>query len=131
MPKIVVLKDPLTAEEHLKLGLSYEKEGLITQAIKHYKEASKSDARGFLLLGNLYYNQGEYIEAEENYKRAIKADSKLADAYNNLAWLYFIKGEKIDEAENLVKMAIELARENQEKIKIYIDTLDKIRKLKK
>lgn len=130
LPKIVVLKDPLTAEEHLKLGLSYEREGLINQAVKHYKEASKSDARGFLLLGNLYYNLGEYIEAEENYKRAIKTDSKLADAYNNLAWLYFIKGDRIDEAENLVMMAIELEGENQEKIKIYRDTLDKIRKLK-
>ncbi len=34
MPQIVVLNDPLTAEEHLQLGLSYEKKGLIDDAKK-------------------------------------------------------------------------------------------------
>lgn len=130
MPKIVVLNDPLTAEEHLQLGLSYERKGLLDEAIRHYEEASKNDARGFLLIGNLYLNQGKHDQAEENYKKAIKKDSKLADAYNNLAWLYYIKGERLDEAEDLVKKAIELEKGNQDKLKIYKDTLDKVNKLK-
>mgnify|MGYP001772791326 CR=1 FL=1 len=130
MPKIVVLTDPLTAEEHLKLGLSYEKQGLLEEAIKHYEKASKSDARGFLLLGNLYLNQGQYSKAEENYKRAIKKNKKIADAYNNLTWLYYLQGQSLDEAEELVKKAIELEKENQNKIKTYEDTLDKINQIK-
>jgi len=36
MPSIAVLHDPLTPQEHLQLGLSYEKKGLIEDAIKHY-----------------------------------------------------------------------------------------------
>lgn len=130
MPDIVVLHDPLTAEEHLQLGLSYEKMGLIEEAEKHYKEASKSDARGYLFLGNLYLNQKQYEEAEKSYRKAIKKDSNLADAYNNLGWLYWLKNENLDEAQELVKKAIEIEKSNPDKIKIYEDTLEKIKKLK-
>ncbi|MDI1472757.1 tetratricopeptide repeat protein [Thermodesulfovibrio sp. 1176] len=130
MPQIVVLKDPLTPEEHLQLGLSYEKKGLIDEAIKHFKEASKYDARGFLFLGNLYFKQNQFDDAEVNFKKAIKKDNKLADAYNNLAWLYLTKNINLDEAEELVKKAIELEKENTEKIKYYQNTLDKIKNLK-
>jgi len=130
MPQIAVLHDPLTPEEHLQLGLNYEKKGLIEEAIKHYEDASKSDARGFLFLGNLYLNQKKYDTAEDYYKKAIQKNEKLADAYNNLAWLYFIKGEKLVDAEDLVKKAIEIEKNNPEKVKIYEDTLEKIKKLK-
>lgn len=130
MPKIVVLHDPLTAEEHLQLGLSYEKKGLNEEAKKHYKEASKSDARGYLFLGNLYLTQGLYDKAEESYRKAIKKDPNLADAYNNLAWLYCLRKENLEEAEKLVKKAMEIERNNPDKIKIYEDTIEKIRKLK-
>ncbi|MCX7724996.1 MAG: tetratricopeptide repeat protein [Thermodesulfovibrio sp.] len=126
MPQIVILHDPLTPQEHLQLGLSYEKKGLIEEAIKHYKEASKSDARGFLFLGNLYLNQEKYEYAEECYKKAIKKDDKLADAYNNLAWLYWMKAKNLEEAERMVKKAIEIERNNPDKIIIYQDTLEKI-----
>jgi len=130
MPQIVVLKDPLTPEEHLQLGLSYEKKGLIEEAIKHFKEASKYDARGFLFLGNLYFKQNQFDDAEVNFKKAIKKDNKLADAYNNLAWLYLTKNTNLDEAEELVKKALELEKKNKEKIIYYQNTLDKIKKLK-
>lgn len=127
MPQIVVLNDPLTAEEHLQLGLIYEQKGLIDEALKQYEEASKNDARGYLLAANLYLKQSKYNEAEDYYRKAIRKDNKLADAYNNLAWLYFIRGENLNEAEQLVMKAIELGRENQDRVKIYEDTLIKIR----
>lgn len=126
MPKVVILNDPLTAEEHLQLGLSYEKKGLLEEAIKHYEDASKSDARGFLFMGNLYLNQNKFNEAEENYRKAIKKDGNLADAYNNLAWLYCQKGIKLEEAEELVKKAIEIEIKNFDKVKIYQNTLREI-----
>lgn len=131
IPQIVLIKDPLTAEEHLQLGLSYEKRGLFTEAERHYKEASKSDARGFLLLGNLYLNQGKYKEAEEYYKKAINKDEKLADAYNNLGWLYYLENRNLDKAEKLVEKAIEIEKNNPEKIKIYEDTIEKIKNKKR
>ncbi len=51
-----------------------------------------------------------------------------ADAYNNLAWLYYVKKEHLDEAENLAAKAVEL---NPSKKNIYLNTLKKIRELKK
>jgi len=130
MPSIAVLHDPLTPQEHLQLGLSYEKKGLIEDAIKHYEEASKEDAKGFLFLGNLYLNQNNYDKAEEYYKKAIRKNDKLADAYNNLAWVYCLQRKNLDEAEELVKKAIEIEKNNADKVKIYEDTIEKIQKLK-
>jgi len=130
MPSIAVLHDPLTPQEHLQLGLSYEKKGLIEDAIKHYEEASKEDAKGFLFLGNLYLNKIIMINLKNIIKKQIRKNDKLADAYNNLAWVYCLQRKNLDEAEELVKKAIEIEKNNADKVKIYEDTIEKIQKLK-
>jgi len=129
MPSIAVLHDPLTPQEHLQLGLSYEKKGLIEDAIKHYEEASKEDAKGFSFLGNLYLNQIIMIKLK-NITKSNQKNDKLADAYNNLAWVYCLQRKNLDEAEELVKKAIEIEKNNADKVKIYEDTIEKIQKLK-
>jgi tetratricopeptide (TPR) repeat protein len=127
LPRIVVLDDPLSPEEHLNLGVSYEKKGELDNAIKEYQGASGKLPVAYLFMGNIYYQKKEYDEAETNYKKAIKKDENNADAYNNLAWLYYTKKEKLDEAEKLALKAIEL---NPAKKDIYQDTIDKVRGLK-
>jgi len=127
LPRIVVLNDPLSPEEHLNLGVTYEKKGELDNALKEYKEASKKLPLAYLYMGNVYYQKKEYEEAEFYYKEAIEKDPANADAYNNLAWLYFINRESLDEAERLALKALEL---NPSKKEIYMDTLDKIKGLK-
>jgi len=127
LPRIVVLNDPLSPEEHLNLGVTYEKKGELDNALKEYKEASKKLPLAYLYTGNVYYQKKEYDKAEFYYKEAIEKDPANSDAYNNLAWLYFIKRENLDEAERLALKAIEL---NPSKKEIYTDTLDKIKGLK-
>jgi tetratricopeptide (TPR) repeat protein len=127
IPKIIVLDDPLSAEEHLNLGVTYEKQGDFDNALKEYKTASKKLPLAYLYMGNVYFQKKEYEEAEFHYKKAIKKDPENADAYNNLAWLYYTKREKLDEAEKLALKAIEL---NPSKKEIYGDTLEKIRGLR-
>ena len=127
-PRIIVLDDPLSPEEHLNMGVTYERKGELNEALKEYNAASKKIPLAYLYIGNVYFQKAEYDEAEKNYKEAIKRDSKNADAYNNLAWLYYIKKEKLDKAEELTLKAIDL---NPAKANIYQDTLEKIRKLKK
>jgi len=126
-PRIVVLDDPLTPEEHLNLGVTYEKKGELDSAIKEYELAAKKLPIAYLYLGNAYFEKNRLVEAEAYYKRAIKKDAHNADAYNNLAWLYYVKRENLDEAESLALKAMEL---NPSENNIYRDTLDKIREIK-
>ena len=128
LPRIIVLDDPLSPEEHLNLGVTYEKKGELDNAIKEYEAASKKLPAAYLYIGNIHFQKNEFDDAESCYRKAISKDPNNADAYNNLAWLYYAKEENLDEAERLALKAIEL---NPEKKSIYQDTLDKIREVKK
>ena len=127
-PRIIVLDDPLSPEEHLNLGVTYEKKGEMDNALKEYKEASKKLPVAYLYTGNIYFQKNEFDMAESCYKKAISKDPENADAYNNLAWLYYVRRKNLEEAERLSLRAIEL---NPEKGNIYKNTLEHIQKLKK
>ncbi len=126
--KIIVLKNPLTPEEHLNLGVAYEQRGELDQAIKEYQLASKKLPVAYLYLGNAHFQKSEFQKAETYYKKTIKKEPRNADAYNNLAWLYFTRREHLEEGERLALKAIEL---NPTKEPLYKDTLEKIRELRK
>ena len=128
LPRIIMIKDPLNPEEHLNLGVAYEKKGDLDLAIREYKSATKKLPVAYFYLGNAYFLKNEFEIAVDYYKKAIDKDSQNADAYNNLAWLYYMKRENLDEAEILALRALEL---NPQKAGIYQDTLDKILELKK
>jgi tetratricopeptide (TPR) repeat protein len=76
LPRIIVLNDPLTPEEHINLGVTYEKKGELDSAIKEYEIASKRLPIAYLYLGNAYFQKNELEEAERYYRRAIKTSSK-------------------------------------------------------
>jgi tetratricopeptide (TPR) repeat protein len=127
-PRIVVLEDPLTPEEHLDLGVAYEKNGEFGNAIKEYELAAKQLPVAYLYLGNAHFHNNEFNEAEQCYNLAIRKEAFNADAYNNLAWLYYVKEKNLNEAEGLALKALEL---NPSKSNVYGDTLEKIRELRK
>lgn len=125
-PRIVVLNDPLTAQEHLELGLSYETKGDTDLAIRHYQKAARGPLRSdaYFYLGNVYFEKGDYPKAEAAYRKAISSNAEHADAHNNLAWLYFVQRKNPHRAEELAERAIRL---NPAKSAVYEDTLKKIR----
>jgi tetratricopeptide (TPR) repeat protein len=127
LPRIIVLEDPLSPEEHLNLGVAYERNGELDSAIKEYEAASRKLPAAYLYLGNVYFQKREFGEAERQYRKAIDKDPGNADAFNNLAWLYYTKGMNLDEAEELALKALAL---NPGKKDVYQDTLDRIRALK-
>jgi tetratricopeptide (TPR) repeat protein len=123
IPKIIVLGDPLTPEEHLNLGIAYEQKGEYDLAIREYESASKRITVAYFYLGNAYFLKSEHDKAEAFYRKAIRKDPGLADAYNNLAWLLYSRKKNRDEARSLVLKAIAL---NPEGTATYLDTLKKI-----
>jgi len=127
MPRIIIYDDPLSSEEHLKLGMAYEKDGELDNAISEYKAAARRLPIAYLYLGNVHFQKNELDEAEKYYKKAIRKEAHNADAHNNLAWLYYIREENLDKAENLALRAMEL---DPSKRDVYMDTLEKVRELK-
>jgi len=123
LPKIIVLHDPLTAEEHDNLGRIYESQGKFDLAGEQYREALKLDKKrlpSLLLLGDLSYRTKNYPEAESAYGKAIKLDAKNGDARNNLAWVYITTGKDLDKAKDLITEALTL---NAAHRPYYLDTL--------
>lgn len=123
-PRIVILDDPLSPEEHLNLGVVYEQNKEYESALKEYVKASKKLPLAYLYIGNIHFIKNEFEDAEYFYKKVIDGDPLNADAHNNLAWLYFTKNENLREAEALALKALDL---NPSKRDIYEDTLLKIR----
>ncbi|MGD0228877.1 MAG: tetratricopeptide repeat protein [Syntrophorhabdales bacterium] len=122
IPRIALLRDPLTPDEHINLGVAYERRGELDAALKEYKAAAKKRPLAYLYMGNVYFEQKGFADAENSYRKAIeKAESP--EAYNNLAWLYYTGGGNLDEAERLAAKAVELSPGSE----TFRDTLAKIR----
>jgi tetratricopeptide (TPR) repeat protein len=107
--------------------VAYERSGEFDNAIREYQKASRTLPEAYLYLGNVYFQKNKLKQAEAFYKKAIQHDRNNADAYNNLAWLYYVKKENLDVAENYVLKAIEL---NPKREDVYRHTLENIRRTK-
>lgn len=123
LPKIIVLHDPLSVEEHYTLGTIYESQGKFEPAAEQYREAIKRDpasVKSLRRLGDLSFRLKRYAEAESSYKKAIHLQPRDGDLYNNLCWVYLEKKEKIDHAEELIRTALEMVPEHRA---YYLDTM--------
>jgi Tfp pilus assembly protein PilF len=101
LPKIIVLSDPLTAAEHVELGVAYERKGDLDLARREYERALQKDRKFYrarLNLGNVFLAKKEYGKAREEYLLALELRPGDADATNNLSWAAIFSGEGIDEA---------------------------------
>jgi Tfp pilus assembly protein PilF len=123
LPQIIVLHDPLSAEEHIKLGGIYDSQGKTGLAREQYRFAVRQDpknGRAWSLLGDIAYREKDYPEAEKAYGKALDLDPKSGDLHNNLAWVYVQQDRKLSKAQDLVIRALELAPDHRP---YYLDTL--------
>ena len=118
---ILIPGDQIMAEEHINLGIAYERSKELEEALKEYMIAARQLPIAYFYMGNIYFQKDAVDDAEKCYKKAIKR-TKDPRAYNNLAWLYYSEGMKLDEAEKLAGKAVELSPDAQD----YKDTLEKI-----
>lgn len=120
LPKVIILNDPLTGEEHLSLGLAYELNGEYDSAVKEYSIAvkkSKGDYRPLFYMGNVYYKKPDFKLSERYYIKALKKYPAQADIHNNLAWVY-IETNLLEKALTEVNSAIKIKKDTN-----YLDTL--------
>lgn len=110
-PRIIVLTDPLTPEEHNDLGVSYERRGECKLAEREYEEALRLRKDFFdaqYNLGNLYLGMKCYTKAEQAYRKALEIGPDQAEPCNNLANLYLDTGD-LEEAKSMAERAVRLA----------------------
>jgi tetratricopeptide (TPR) repeat protein len=101
--------DPLTADQHFRLGAAFERQGRADDAARQYQRVVRldpDDPEGWVALGNLDYLRGEYARAEDSYLRALNVAPMHTGAQNNLALAYLAQNKKIPEAEQLARAAL-------------------------
>ncbi len=121
LPRVIILNDPLSVEEHIKLGRIYETQGQNDLALQQYQEALRKEPKSvesLLLLGDLSYRTKKYPDAEAAYKKAIKLQPGNGDIYNNLCWVY-IDQNRIDKTGDIIKTAMAATPEHRA---YYLDT---------
>jgi Tfp pilus assembly protein PilF len=123
LPKIIVLHDPLSADEHIRLGGIYDAQGKVELARDQYRAAVRQDKkhlRAWTLLGDSAFGLEEYGESEKAYKKALDLEPENGDLHNNLAWVYVQQDRKLGKAQDLVMAAMELTPGHRP---YYLDTL--------
>lgn len=103
------VNDPLSADEHMRLGSSYEDQNRREAAAKEYAAAlrkQKDYLPALMALGNVAFQDGDLIEAEIYYRKVIKLVPEHAGANNNLAMVFLVRGSRLDTAEELAKTAL-------------------------
>jgi tetratricopeptide (TPR) repeat protein len=126
--RLVILNDPLSAEEHNDLGVVYEREGRSDLAEREYRRALRSDpalVRARVNLGNLEAGAGRWKQAAEEYRRALRVEPSDPDALNNLAHALLEGGGDLEEAERHAERAVAAGAPRDS---IYRITLDAVRR---
>jgi Tfp pilus assembly protein PilF len=108
IPQIIVIDDPLTAQQHNDLGVAYEEKGDFALAGKEYEKAIKKNRDWvipYLNLGHLYYRQDKLDQAERALREGLRVKGDHPDLLNNLAWVLMEKGQ-LEQARALIDKAI-------------------------
>ena len=127
IPKIIVLEDPLTAAEHVDLGVAYERKGELDLAQREYERALRKDGKSYrarVNLGNIFLAKKEYGKAREEYLLALEPRPGDAEATNNLSWAVLFSGEGIDEALARMEAVVSGPGGRQP---VFLDTLGVLR----
>ncbi len=121
--------DPLSPAERLNLGVSYERDGKPELALREYERAATGSTRSLALAyqGNVHFGMGDVPEAERMYRASLDADPDNPVALNNLAWLLAQEGRSLDEAEALVRRALESDAEPREAFESTLETILELR----
>jgi len=101
LPKIIVLEDPLSADEHVTLGVAYEHKGDLALAAREYERALAKDKASYqarVNLGNVRLAEKRYDKARKEYLTALGLRPGDPEATNNLVWAAILSGRGREDA---------------------------------
>jgi tetratricopeptide (TPR) repeat protein len=104
--------DPLSADEHMRLGASYEDQGERVSAGREYASALRRQSDhlpALMALGNLAFQGGDLIEAEIYYRKVLHLVPDHAGGNNNLAMVFLVRNSRLEVAESHAKTALKQA----------------------
>ncbi len=107
--------DPSKPDFYINLAKIYYLKGEEDNAITQYRQAIAVDpdnVTAHMSIGILLGAKDLHDESVNAYRKVIELDPELAPAYNNLAWLYALKLDDIDNALKMAKRAKELNPNN-------------------
>lgn len=105
--KDVVAKSPQKAWPYFNLGQSYMKKGMLDEAIKEYKVATKLQPVDSMHndLGHAYAKKGWLGRAIKEYMKALRLNPDYAKAYYNLGHAYAQQGRLNEAVQGYLKAA--------------------------
>jgi arylsulfatase A-like enzyme/uncharacterized protein HemY len=109
--------NPRLSNVHYRIAWIAEKQGRTVEAEAEYLKELEITPRHFKALYNLarvYQMTGNSEKEQETLKRCLEADPKFALTYFYLARLYLRRGERYQEAIDLVKKGLELKPDKAE-----------------
>jgi len=118
------------AAYHNDIGVLFEREGKLEEALKHYRIARQIDPALLIAsvnAGNVWVKLDNFQQAVSCYRFVLHRQPEHPRALNNLAWVYILMGEQLDEAVLLLNKAIAADPEHRYR---YLDSLGWARYLK-
>lgn len=93
----------------VRYAAALEAAGRPAEAADLYRRQLEGESATALLwtnLGNAEAAAGDRVAAESAYREALALDPAAADTLNNLAWMLYEEGTRLDEAEALARRAV-------------------------
>lgn len=115
----------LPGERQLQQGAGFERRGEWKKAEEAYTNALQYTDKGYIALGRLHAQRGHFKEAEKYFRNAMRTIHDNASLYNDLAQLLLAQRKRLDEAEELARLSVKLA--DQEQFPYSWDTLNAVR----
>lgn len=117
--------NPDSAYSLFYIGLIHSRLGNMDKAVSAFErslEQNEGLVETYYNLAIAYRKQGMADKAVEMYKKAIALDPNFHPAHNNLAWLFTVNRQNLEEALALIQKAISLAPDEPD----YYDTLSRV-----